>query len=105
MKHILILTSIILFSSATSTLFAQQNSFIKDYLERLENSRKYLILVAETMSEENHRYENAMAERINGILKDEFFLDHTFSSTKHAQTATKVLSKFIIMKNTPIFGL
>ena len=51
MKHILILTTIMLFSSVTSPLFAQQDSFIKDYLERLENSRKYLILVAETMPE------------------------------------------------------
>ena len=52
MKNLLILTSIILFSSFTSPLFAQQNDFIKEYLERLENSRKYLILVAETMPEE-----------------------------------------------------
>ena len=27
------------------------------------------------MTEENHCYENAMAERVNGILKDEFYLD------------------------------
>ena len=56
MKHILILTTIILFSSVKSPLFAQQNSFIKDYLERLENSRKYLILVAETMPEDNYDF-------------------------------------------------
>lgn len=37
-----------------------------------------------SMTEENHCYENAVAERINGILKDEFF-----TSTKHAQIATK----------------
>jgi hypothetical protein len=30
------------------------------------------------MTEENHCYENALAERINGILKDEFHLDQTF---------------------------
>jgi transposase InsO family protein len=42
-----------------------------------------------SMTEENHCYENATAERINGILKDEFFLDQTFFSKKHAQTATK----------------
>lgn len=42
-----------------------------------------------SMTEENHCYENATAERINGILKDEFFLDQTFFSKKNAQTATK----------------
>jgi putative transposase len=30
------------------------------------------------MTEENHCYENAIAERVNGILKDEFYLDQTF---------------------------
>lgn len=33
---------------------AQQDSFIHDYLERLENSRKYLMLVAETLPEDNY---------------------------------------------------
>ena len=56
MKHILILVSIILCSSVTSPMFAQQNDFIKDYLERLENSRKYLILVAEMMPEEKYDF-------------------------------------------------
>lgn len=56
MKKILILNIIILLSSAPSTLFAQQDSFINDYLERLENSRKYLILVAETMPEDNYDF-------------------------------------------------
>ena len=56
MKHILILTTIMLFSSVTSPLFAQQDSFIKDYLERLENSRTYLILVAETMPEDKYDF-------------------------------------------------
>jgi len=42
-----------------------------------------------SMSEENHCYENAMAERVNGILKDEFYLDLTFMNTNHAKRATK----------------
>lgn len=42
-----------------------------------------------SMTEENHCYENAMAERINGILKDEFYLDQTFDSLQHAKRATK----------------
>lgn len=33
-----------------------------------------------SMTEENHCYENAMAERVNGILKEEFLLNSTFSS-------------------------
>lgn len=56
MKHIFKLTFMFLFCSFTSTLFAQQNDFIKDYLERLENSRNYLILVAETMPEGKYEF-------------------------------------------------
>jgi uncharacterized damage-inducible protein DinB len=55
MKPKFFLTSILLFSSFTLPLFAQENDFVMDYLERLENSRKYLLLVAETMPE--HKYE------------------------------------------------
>jgi transposase InsO family protein len=32
-----------------------------------------------SMTEENHCYENAIAERINGILKEEFLLDEVFA--------------------------
>jgi len=42
-----------------------------------------------SMTEENHCYENAVAERVNGILKDEFFLDQIFFNIEHAQKATK----------------
>ena len=42
-----------------------------------------------SMTEENHCYENAVAERINGILKDEFYLDQCFFSTASAKIATK----------------
>ena len=41
-----------------------------------------------SMTEENHCYENAIAERVNGILKDEFYLDQTFFSKKAATKAT-----------------
>lgn len=54
MKHLLTLTSILLFFSIQS--FAQQDNFIKDYLERWENSKKYLILVAETMPEDKYNF-------------------------------------------------
>jgi len=40
-----------------------------------------------SMTQENHCYENAVAERVNGILKDEFFLDQTFPSTDLARKA------------------
>jgi Transposase and inactivated derivatives len=41
------------------------------------------------MTEENHCYENAIAERVNGILKDEFYLDQCFFNTDHAFKATE----------------
>lgn len=42
-----------------------------------------------SMTEENHCYENALAERVNGILKDEFYLDQTFINVAHAKRAAK----------------
>ena len=42
-----------------------------------------------SMTEENHCYENAIAERVNGILKDEFYLDQSFAGLKEAKRATK----------------
>jgi putative transposase len=37
-----------------------------------------------SMTEENHVYENGMAERVNGILKGEFLLDSIFPGVKQA---------------------
>jgi len=45
--------------------------------------------IAISMTEENHCYENAMAERVNGILKDEFYLDQVFTNKDHAKRAAK----------------
>ncbi len=56
MKYKSILIPILLFCLFTSPLFAQQDGFIEDYLERLENSRKYLILVAEIMPEDKYDF-------------------------------------------------
>ena len=42
-----------------------------------------------SMTEENHCYENAMAERVNGILKDEFVLDTEFANQSMALKAVK----------------
>ena len=37
-----------------------------------------------SITEENHCYQNAMAERVNSILKYEFYLDQAFTDVKHA---------------------
>lgn len=56
----------------------------KQYVAELQK-RKVQI----SMTEENHCYENAIAERVNGILKDEFYLDQCFVNTTNAKIATK----------------
>ncbi len=56
MKQKFIMTALIIIGTVNLPLFAQQNDFIKEYLERLENSKKYLILVAETMPEEKYGF-------------------------------------------------
>ena len=43
-------------SSIGQPIFAQENDFIKEYLERLEKSKEYLILVAETMPEDKYEF-------------------------------------------------
>lgn len=40
-----------------------------------------------SMTEVNHCYENAVAERVNGILKGEFFLDECFTNLDNAKRA------------------
>jgi len=40
-----------------------------------------------SMTEINHCYENAMAERINGILKQEYEMDYVFNTKKQAVKA------------------
>lgn len=54
MKQILILTTFLLLTSVN--LLAQKDNFIEDSIERLENSRKYLLLVAEMMPAEKYDY-------------------------------------------------
>jgi putative transposase len=41
-----------------------------------------------SMTETNHSAENALAERVNGILKQEYWLDANFANGRHAQQAT-----------------
>ena len=54
------------------------------YTQILKRKKIYI-----SMTEENHCYENAMAERVNGILKDEFYLDQIFMNVAHAKRAAK----------------
>jgi putative transposase len=55
-----------------------------DYVNILKKNK-----IAISMTEENHCYENAMAERVNGILKDEYLLDGTFRDFAHAKKACR----------------
>ena len=50
-----------------------------------------------SMTEKNHSAENALAERVNGILKQEYWLDANFENGRQAQQAT---SHGICMYNT-----
>lgn len=42
-----------------------------------------------SMTEQNHCYENAKAERLNGILKQEFGLGETFATKRQVRSAVK----------------
>ena len=55
-----------------------------DYVEALKKGG--LII---SMTEENHCSENALAERVNGILKQEYGLGCRFNSTNHMHKAVK----------------
>lgn len=59
MKQLQIAVCAILLSLAAGPLFSQQNEFISDYLERLEQSRKYLLVVAEAMPGELYDFKAA----------------------------------------------
>jgi transposase InsO family protein len=63
-----------------------------DYVKKL---KKHHIEIS--MTEENHCYENGLAERVNGILKDEYLLDRTFKDLAHAQ---KACQEAVILYNT-----
>ena len=56
MRQIFILAILTMLCVIESPLSAQQNDFIKAYLERFENSRKYLIKVAELMPEDKYNF-------------------------------------------------
>jgi putative transposase len=57
-------------------------------------SPRYTDILAEnnlqaSMTEENHVYENSLAERVNGILKGEFLLDQEFKTVEDACSASR----------------
>lgn len=50
-------------------------------------------------TDDSHVYQNAVAERLNGILKDEYNLDATFKNLKHAKRAVKeVVSIYNVLR-------
>lgn len=58
------------------------------------SSREYVALLNRhgfqvSMTEENHCYENAKAERVNGILKEEYGLCRVFKNKAEAKAAVK----------------
>jgi putative transposase len=55
-----------------------------DYLQQLHALR-----MISSMTDESHCYQNAVAERVNGILKDEFDLDAEFASVGAAHQAVR----------------
>lgn len=56
----------------------------KEYVEILKGREMEI-----SMTEDNHCYENALAERVNGILKEEFLLDEEFADKASAFKAVK----------------
>jgi putative transposase len=64
----------------------------KDYVEVLRNHD-----VSISMTENGDPYENAIAERVNGILKEEFYLSETFATHNEA---AKAIEQSIQIYNT-----
>jgi uncharacterized damage-inducible protein DinB len=56
MKHIRFYSLLLFLAVFNTSLFAQQGEYIHDFVERLENSQKYLILIAETMPEDKYDF-------------------------------------------------
>lgn len=56
----------------------------KEYVRLLKKKKMKI-----SMAAAGNCYENAMAERVNGILKDEYGLDETFKDFQEANTAAK----------------
>jgi transposase InsO family protein len=53
-----------------------------------------------SMTDDNHCYQNAVAERVNGILKDEFNIDGVFPSFVDARSAVQTAIEVYNTKRT-----
>jgi IS30 family transposase len=62
------------------------SQYCSDEYVRILKKNHFLI----SMTENGDPYENAIAERVNGILKDEFNLDATFDSFSHAEEKVRI---------------
>lgn len=71
----------------------------REYVSMLEKAAIQI-----SMTEENHCYENSMAERVNGILKDEFYLDNTFRDYAQSLQVVRAAVDFYNQKR-PHWGL
>ena len=56
MKQPFLITLILLLNSTAFFANAQEHVFVKDFVERLENSKKYVLLVAEQMPEDKYAF-------------------------------------------------
>lgn len=63
-----------------------------EYLRYLEEHQ-----MLSSMTDENHCYQNAIAERVNGILKDEFHLDAMFDNFRQLQ---QTVARAVTVYNT-----
>lgn len=69
------------------------------YVERLQAAKMGI-----SMTETAHCYENALAERVNGILKQEYEMDNTFRTKEQAKAAFKQ-SVWLYNHRRPHMGL
>jgi putative transposase len=67
--------------------FVAQEQEIDPLLCYMKELKKHGMAIS--MTEENHCAENSMAERLNGILKQEYALRCEFRTFRHARSAVK----------------
>lgn len=82
MKQLLLLATIAILSSVASPTFAQQDHFIEDFLERLENAKNYVLVVAEDMPKENYHYKSSQ----DAMSFAENFLHIGYAMDWHSQS-------------------
>ena len=57
------------------------------------------------MTEENHCYENSQAERLNGILKQEYGLGYTFANKAEASINRSLVALKMLLRYGKLLGL